>query len=262
MKRILLLLVSVVFLNLSCYGQNLVDSGEQALMEGNMEKAESLFLASLGQNPSQGKPYIYLGFIYEKSGARDKAVQILSRGLNQASSHLAQINYNLGNVQFAQAKYDDADKSYSEAIRINSSYAPAVLNRANSRLQLKEFQDCLNDYILYLNLKPDSSQKENIEKVIALLQQYMAEEEQRKLAEAEAKRIAEEEAKKQAEQKAKDEEQKRLEEEARQKEEAARQQALLDDILNSLQNAGDNTEGISAESEGLEDYDYDIDIED
>jgi hypothetical protein len=101
----------------------------------------------------------------------------------------------------------------------------AYLNRANSRLELEEFQDARQDYIDYLRLDPDSPQRANIEKIIALLGQAIEEAER-----------------------------------ARQ-EELARQQALLNEVLDTLNNASEDTRNLSAGSEEIQEEYEEIDID-
>jgi len=259
-KKLLILLFLCIPLLITA--ESLLEQGEGLLREQKYTEAEPLFLSTIGQDPSQGKAYIYLSFIYEMQGAREKALGMLKRGLDSAVTSKAQIYYNLGNLLFAEGRYEEAEEQYTQAIALDNRYAGAVLNRGNSRLHQMEFQDTLNDYILYLNLAPQSSQKGQIEQVIGLIREHLQQEEARKLAEEEARIKAEEEAKRLAEEKRKEEERLKQEEAERKRQEEERQQALLADILNSLQNAGENTEGLSAESEGLEEYEYDVDIED
>jgi DNA-binding protein H-NS len=94
----------------------------------------------------------------------------------------------------------------------------------------------VDDYQQYLRLDPQSYQKEQVEEIIALLRQFMDNEE---------------EMARQAAQRARMEEEARLSAEREAAEEAARQQALLDNILNSLDKVGNDSEIISAGDESL-----------
>ena len=50
-----------------------------------------------------------------------------------------------------------------------------MLNRANTRVHLVKYPEAITDYETYLRLKPDTWQREEIEKLIALLRQSIDE---------------------------------------------------------------------------------------
>ncbi|GAH59279.1 unnamed protein product, partial [marine sediment metagenome] len=102
----------------------------------------------------------------------------------------------------------------------------AYLNRANSRLKLEKMEGALADYIFYLRIAPNSPQREEIEKLIALLKGFLTTEE------------------------------------SREQDEIQRQKDLLNQVLASLQNASEDTRNLSADSEQIEEEYDEIDIED
>ena len=122
---------------------------------------------------------------------------------------------------------------YTSAITANKNLAPGYLNRANARLQLKSFDGALADYSLFLSLSPRDPQRPNIEKVMAMLRTFQDDQEKARLAEV-----------------------------ARQQAEAARQQALLNDVTNSLNNAGDDTTNLSVDSLKTQTDPVSVDIKD
>ncbi len=93
------------------------------------------------------------------------------------------------------------------------------------------YGEALSDYKLYLAKEINPYQKDDIKKVIGLLEAKL-----------------DEQARKQLE-----DERKRLEEEARQKE-------LLSQVMDSLNSAGNDTTNLSAGTESVEDYTTDFDI--
>jgi hypothetical protein len=132
-----------------------------------------------------------------------------------------------------QGRSSLAEASYTSAISADSGYASAYLNRANARMNLKSYPGALSDYVVYLSLEPNTPQRANVERMIQALREYLDAEEARRLAE-----------------------------EAKRREEEARQQALLDSVLNSLQNASEDTTNLAAESEDIETESVETDIED
>ena len=151
---------------------------------------------------------------------------MFKRGLNVADRHLDLFYFNLGNNHFRRREYALAEQMYNNALEANGRLAEAYLNRANARLELETYPTAREDYITYLRVDPMSPQRPNIEKLIALLGDILAQQE-------------------------------RL-----QQEELARQKALLDEVLNSLRTASEDTRNLSAGSEGIQEEYDEIDIAD
>jgi len=214
-------LITALVLTLSSLQQ-----GEQLFLENKPREALPHLEKALYENPQEEKIYLYLGIVYEQLNDPAKSIQILKRGLNVSQGYKDLFYFNLGNNHFRQQEYTVAEQMYSNALQINGALEVAYLNRANARLELEQFQEARQDYIDYLRLDPDTHQRENIEKLIALLGQI--------LENAERKR----------------------------QEELDRQKALLNEVLNSLKNASEDTRNLSAGSEEIQEEYEEIDIED
>jgi tetratricopeptide (TPR) repeat protein len=203
-----------------------LQQGEQLFLENKPLEALPHLEKALYENPQEEKIYLYLGIVYEQLNDTDKSIQILKRGLNVAQGHKDLFYYNLGNNHFRRQEFTVAAQMYSQALEINGALEVAYLNRANARLELEEYQDARQDYIDYLRLDPDTPQRDNIEKIIALLGQVLEEAERRRL------------------------------------EELEKQKALLDDVLDTLKNASEDTRNLSAGSEEIQEEYEEVDIED
>jgi tetratricopeptide (TPR) repeat protein len=202
-----------------------LQQGEQLFLENKPQEALPHLEKALYESPQEEKIYLYLGIIYEQLNDTEKSIQVLKRGLNVAKSHKDLFYYNLGNNHFRRQEYTVAEQMYSNALQVNGALDVAYLNRANARLELEELQDARQDYIQYLRLDPDTPQRQNIEKLIALLGQVVEEAERK------------------------------------QQEELARQKALLDEVLNSLKNASEDTRNLSAGSEEIQEDYEEVDID-
>jgi tetratricopeptide (TPR) repeat protein len=202
-----------------------LQQGEQFFLGNKPQEALPYLEKALYENPQEEKIYLYLGIIYEQLNDTDKSIQVLRRGLNVAQSHKDLFYYNLGNNHFRKQEYTVAEQMYSNALQINGALDVAYLNRANARLELEELQEARQDYIHYLRLDPDTPQRQNIEKLIALLGQVMEKAERERQAELE------------------------------------RQRALLDEVLNTLKNASEDTRNLSAGSEQIQEEYEEVDIE-
>ena len=205
--------------------------GEELYLENRLEEALPLLETARLQNPDDERIYIYLGNIYEQLGQFEKAVNVLQRGTLVAEIYLDLMYFNIANNLFKQNKLVLADEMYDRSVRTNPQFADAYLNRANLSVMLGEFDGAVDDYTVYLNLRPASSQRADIEKMLSLLS--------RKIETARAEEAVEQE---------------------RIAAEEARQKALLDEVLSSLQKASEDTKSLSAESEGIESTQEESDI--
>ncbi len=202
------------------------DKGEALFMQNKPADARPLLESALGDDPANEKTYLYLGIIYQQLGDTKRAVDILQKGLDVAASYKDLFYYNIGNDLFSGKDYSSAVDMYSKAIAANKDLFDAYLNRANARMQLKSWDGAVADYTLYLQLQPQTPQRQNIEKIIALLRK--AQDDMAKAQQAEADK----------------------------------QKALMDAVLQSLNNAGDDTKNLSVESIKGQNDPVDVDIKD
>jgi tetratricopeptide (TPR) repeat protein len=222
----------VIFAPAGIWAKSFFIQGEELLLQNKLEEAAIMFEAALAEEPKNEKIYLYLGFIYEQQKRYDKAIGILQRGASFSTVYPDTFYFNLGNNFFAQGKNMMAVEMYTKAVERNAFFHAAYLNRANAWMKLESYDKALEDYKLYLQINPATNQREGIERIIAILSSV--------LEAKEAARLAAEEARQAEEQ---------------------RQRALLNEVLNSLQNASSGTQGLSAGSgtiETVEEEDIDI----
>ncbi len=200
--------------------------GEAFFVQNQPRDAEPLLEMALNDDPSNEKVYLYLGIVYQQLGNLDKAIDVLKRGLAVSTSYKDLIYYNIGNDMFARKDYALAEQMYTEALGVNKNLAEGYLNRANARLQQESYDGAVEDYTVFLQLQPQDPQRPRIEEVIRLLTQI-----------------------KQAKLK-------------QQEDEIARQKALMNDVLSSLNNAGDDTKNLSVESIKAKNDPVSVDIKD
>jgi tetratricopeptide (TPR) repeat protein len=203
-----------------------LQEGEKFFLENKPQAALPLLEQALYENPDNERIYLYLGAVYEQLNNPDKSIQVLRRGLNVATSLKDLMYFNLGNNLFRQKEYTLAEQMYSNALETNRTFEDAYLNRANARLELASYTAARDDYIEYLRLAPNNPQREPIERLIALLGGLLDEQERLK------------------------------------QEELAKQKALLNEVLNSLKNASEDTRNLSAGSENIQEQYDEIDIQD
>jgi tetratricopeptide (TPR) repeat protein len=203
-----------------------LQEGEKLFLENRPKEALPLLEQALSESPDNERLYLYLGIVYEQLENPEKSIQVMRRGLNVARGVKDLLYFNIGNNLFRQKEYTLAEQMYGNALEVNRVLEDAVLNRANARMQLQSYPGARADYIEYLRLAPANPQREAIEKIIALLGGMLDEAERLK------------------------------------QEELARQKALLNEVLNSLQNASEDTRNLSAGSEDIQEQYDEVDIED
>jgi tetratricopeptide (TPR) repeat protein len=210
-----------------------LEQGESALRNNQPDRAKALFEAFLNQNPGDEKALLYLGVSELQLGDLTNAADTFKKGLSVASTLKDIFYYNIGNVYFMQSQNTLADGMYSQAIKANPNLSDAYLNRANARMRLDNYDGAAADYTVYLSLKPNAPQRPEIEQLLSLLQQAKAEAAQQAVL---------------AEQK--------------KKEAAAHQQALLNSVLQSLNNASNSTTNLQAGTAAIQDTKTNLGLDD
>lgn len=209
------------------------EQGIEFFMNDQPEEAAPLLQTALRQEPESGKLYMYLAVCYEQMDDFEAALQIYEDGLPYADDNKALFYYNMGVNYQRLEQYDRAEEMYKQALQQDKDIANAYLNRANLYVREGQFNDAVADYRVYLSLKPDSNQRENIERMIDLLNDKVVTAERR-----------------------------RLEEERKREEEEQRQQELLDQVLGSLEQSGEETKNLSAGTGEVKEYEQEFDIVD
>ena len=233
--------------------------------------------------------YNYLGLAYYQIGNFAKSVEAFRKGVAIPGTNKKRIYFNMGNSYFLMGDFENALNSYSMASVADPNYGEPVLNKANAELKLDRLKDAQDDYRRYLALCPDTPQRPEIEKILALIDEEMVSRaESERVAQEEAERLRQEEeritAEKAeqeriaAEKKAEDEKiaaemnaeeeriaaEKKAEEErlaaAKRAEEEERRRKMLEEVAESLRRSSETT-NISADAESAIEYEYESDIE-
>lgn len=218
--------------------QNNFTRGEEFFMRNQPAEALPFLTAASEEDPANVKAYLYLAVVYLQLDRGDDAIATYLRVLPRGGAETSQIAYNLGNIYYARDNNEMAVKYYTEAIAADPANASAYLNRANALVRSGLRKEALSDYGHYLTLEPRSAKRAQIEQLTAFINEEFAT--------AERQRILEE--------------QRRLEAEAQAKAEAERKQRLLEEVSASLQAAAEETQGLSAGSEGMLDYEGEFEL--
>jgi len=162
--------------------------GEELFMQNKPEEALPFLERAFAEDEANREGALYLAVSYEQLDRFDNAIAVYRKILPQAGDKTALVACNLGNIYFRTGNVTLAEQFYTQAIRADPSYAPAYLNRANTRVRNGALRDALPDYQRYLSLDPASSQRSRIEKLVGLIQEIFAEAEIRRLLAQESSR--------------------------------------------------------------------------
>jgi tetratricopeptide (TPR) repeat protein len=212
------------------FASDVVDEATKAFMDNRPKEAIPLLEAALQERPNNDDLYLFLGIAHEQLEEWEAAAETYRQGLGVTDDR-ATFLFNLGNSYARLGEGEKALEAYNEVISSGGSIAAVYLNRANLRVRQGEYSSAIADYRIYLSRKPDTPQKERIEKMIALLSDKIR---------------ATETA--------------RREEEKRKAEEERRRQELLDQVLSSLEDSSEETTNLSAGTGEVKTYEEDFDI--
>lgn len=247
----------ILFLILACAFSE--SEGEKLFKTNNPGGAVSLLEKDISDGNVSADTYNFLGLAYFQLGQYDKAVEAFERGMNSSVANRKLLSFNEGNVAYAAGNYTKAESCYSLALAASPDFFSALLNRANARLMMKKYQDCLVDYKRFVAEQPDDPQTPEIQRLIGYLEQEIQRQEEeavrlaeeQKRLEEENKRFQQEIARQKAEREALEAERRAAEEERKRK--------LLEDVANSLQQT--DTTNMTAGAEDVLDYDYESELE-
>ena len=155
------------------YNEDFV-KGEELFVLNKPEEAIVYFEKSLESPNVDPKVYVYLGVCYYQIEKYDKSLAVCVQGMAKEDTDKKILAYNAGNSCYAMGNYMRADASYAIALKEDENYSPAVLNRANAQLKLDHLGDARDNYIKYLEMEPETPQRERIEALIALLEAEIA----------------------------------------------------------------------------------------
>ncbi len=174
-KKLIALYVLFGLLAVFSWAETSFETGEKLFNQNKPREAKPVLETALLRDSSNEKIYLYLGIIYEQLNDPADAIEILRRGLLVAKDIKDKLYFDIGNNYFKQGDNTLADKNYTLAIAENSVFADAYLNRANVRVRMIKYPEAIDDYKTYLRIKPNAPQREEIEKLIRLLQQSIDE---------------------------------------------------------------------------------------
>ena len=243
------------------YAQSSFTRGEELFMQNKPQEALKFLESAVSEDPAHVQAFLYLGIVYLQLERADDAISVYSRILPRGGPETARIAFNLGNAYFAKGNYEKAIELYSQAIDEEPGYASARLNRANSLVKTGDLEGAVVDYEEFLQMEPISPKRDQVSMLVAFIREEFAAAERRRVMAEEAARAAEL-ARIRAEEAARAEaELARLRAEEASRAEAERRKRLLQEVTESLQAAAEDSKGLSAGTEDVQDYAGEFELE-
>lgn len=218
---------------LAAQQKTIFQQGEELFLQNNPSGAIPKLEAAIKQQPSNETAFMYLGIAYEQVGNLQKAADTYINGAQLGGNKAGTLYFNAGNALYALKQFTKAEQVYTNAVSSEDAPEGVWLNRAGVRVEQQKWEPALEDYGTYLTLQPQDPQKPQISRMMDILGSMIRE----------AERVAEQER-------------------IKAEEERQRQQDLLNQVLNSLNKAKEDTTNMSAESEGIEFEDEELDLAD
>jgi tetratricopeptide (TPR) repeat protein len=171
MKRGLILIILLfLFFVPVVYADTALDEGIKLFRENKPDEARIKFEDALALDNRNEKIYYYLGIVYQQLNNTAKAVDILQQGILIATKLKSVLYYQIGVSYETMKDLNLAEKYYTLALTEDSLLSEPYLNRANMRVDLAHYKDAIGDYKTFLRLKPNTSKRPEIEKMIAELE--------------------------------------------------------------------------------------------
>ena len=210
-------------------------------------EASDAFAKAVALDPSRDDYYLLLGLSRQNAGELTGAMQAFDAGIALQGVALSRLYLYRGNLR-SSTNLQGAIEDYNQVELLGGTdLSFAFLNRGNLYLRSKNYDLAIPDYENYLILEPNSPQEAQIRELLTLLRNQLAQEAEQARLEAERERLLEEA--------------RRLEE-ARKAEEEARRAALMEQVLQSLSDSGEDTTNIGAGTENIREDFEESDLED
>ncbi len=160
-----------------------VAEGEKQLGLNNPAKALTYLEAALAQGEPTEQLWMNLGLTYTRLSMKAEAQQAFQSGADLRGPAQVSLMYNLGVAKALAKDFAGSEAAYTQVLALDPTLGEALLNRANVRLELKQYDLSASDYRQYQAAVPENPQKSKIEQLITLLENASLESKALELAE-------------------------------------------------------------------------------
>lgn len=163
------------------------------LKSGEAEKAIPFFRLAVSSDGSRADYREELAYALQENKEYEESLTEYTAALGLPNAAVANIKYNMALVYAALGDYATARATISEVIALKPEISSAVLTRANFSVRMELYSEAKKDYEQYLVMEPNDAQREDIARMIALLDDMQAAKDaQDKLAREQRERVQQE----------------------------------------------------------------------
>lgn len=153
MKRVLLLVVFLMFTN-SCFASNELSKQATAFYsDNNFQKTMDLLL-QIDEKERSAQDWLLLGNLLDEKGEKENAIFMYQKAINTDEKYY-KAYYNLANLYLAEERYNMAIDNYKKAVSLNKENPYAHYNLACAYIKAGEIKKAKNSLIKAVTLKND-----------------------------------------------------------------------------------------------------------
>jgi tetratricopeptide (TPR) repeat protein len=140
---------------------------------GKVKEALDLYSDVIKKNPRSAEAFNWRGMAYDDLGQLDKALADYSKAIDLNPDYADAYN-NRGEIYRKQKKYAEAMANYKKAAQLEKGFAEAHYNMALIFELQKHYDQAAAQYGLYLRLRPNAPDKQQVAGKIQMLRRQMA----------------------------------------------------------------------------------------
>jgi tetratricopeptide (TPR) repeat protein len=135
----------------------LTDEGFLHTKNDEIERAVGCYEAAIKLAPTYARAYANLGFVLNKQGEYERAIEILSKGIeiSNDSAILHRLHDNRGFARSNLKHYEDAIADFTTALEHNPNNPRVYYHRAESKALAEHYEDAYSDVLRALRIDPD-----------------------------------------------------------------------------------------------------------
>ncbi len=164
-------MTTALLLALTLLGQSTLDQANKALLEGNYEKAYTLYQQVLKNNPNQYEALINAAFAASKLRKTEEAFNLYSQAWQiqkdprRVGEPLVNLGLQLGTRYILEKKWSDAERTFRIVTSVDPNNAIGWFNLGYALEQLGQLEEAVNAYQKAQSLKPSSNTAEALNRV-------------------------------------------------------------------------------------------------
>ena len=164
-------MTTALLLALTLLGQSTLDQANKALLEGNYQKAYTLYQRVLKNNPNQYEALTNAAFAASKLRKTEEAFNLywkawqIQKDPRRVGKPLVDLGLQLGTRYILEKKWNDAERTFRIVTTVDPNNAIGWFNLGYALEQLGQLEEAVTAYQKAQNLKPSSNTTEALARV-------------------------------------------------------------------------------------------------